>query len=136
MNDTTENRVVELIGEANFKWLSGIFNRESGLKDIPDEILERISEVDITARNYTNDKNAVSSIALITLAYKMSNRTQFPKDGPNDMLLLKVLAGNEILRRKGKSVPDNKLWFAPLHELIAGEVGDRIRKTHLITNPM
>ena len=76
------------------------------------------------------------SIALITFAYRMACKIQQAHYGSNDILLLKVLAKSERARRQGKRRADNKMWGAPLYELIAGEVGDRIRATKFITNPM
>ena len=64
---------------------------ESGV-DILEEILDRVRSVDITLRDYTRDRNAITSIALITFAYKMAGKVQHPKYGSNDMLLVKVLS--------------------------------------------
>ena len=77
------------------------------------------------------------SIALITFAYKMADKdkVQHPKYGSNDILLLKVLAKNEVSRRKGEKLSENKLWDAPLCELITGEVGEKIRASRFMTNP-
>jgi hypothetical protein len=91
--------------------------------------------VDITIRDYARDRNAIVSIALITFAYKMAEKVQHPKYGSNDILLLKVLAENERSRREGRKLSENKLWDAPLYELITGEVGERIRATRFMTNP-
>jgi hypothetical protein len=49
---------------------------------------------------------------------------------------LKVLARSELSRRNGKRLSNNRLWNAPLYELITGEVGDRIRETKFMTNPI
>jgi len=117
-------------------WLSKEFNEETRLKDVPDEILECVSSVDITLRNYAGDRNAITSIALLTFAYKIGGKVQHPKYGSNDILLLKILAKNERSRRDGKKLSNNKLWDAPLFELITGEVGERIRATKFMTNPM
>lgn len=134
MNNESKNEIVEIIGGDCFKWLSQEFDRETRLKDIPDEILNPISSVGITIRDYTRDRNAIVSIALITFAYKMAEKVQHPKYGPNDILLLKILAENERSRREGRKLSENKLWDAPLYELITGEVGERIRATRFMTN--
>ncbi len=135
MKNGTKNEIVEIIGGDCFEWLSRKFHMETQLKDIPDEILALISSVDITIRDYAKDRNAIVSIALITFAYKMANKAQHPKYGSNDICLLKVLAKNEVSRRKGKKLSENKLWDAPLYELITGEVGEKIRASRLMTNP-
>jgi hypothetical protein len=101
MNQRDSNGIVDFIGKGIFEWLSTEFNNETRLKDIPEEILERVRAVDITLRDYTRDRNAITSIALITFAYKMAGKAQHPKYGSNDMLLLKVLAKNEKMKRKG-----------------------------------
>lgn len=128
--------IVEIIGRENFEWLSQAFDKKTTLKDVPETILERVGSVDITIRDYGGDRNAVTSIAMITFAYKMAGKVQEPKYGSNDMILLKVLAGKEISRRKGGVQLENKMWEAPLYRLITGEVGDRIRATKLMTNPI
>jgi hypothetical protein len=68
MNNESKNGIVEIIGGNNFEWLSREFDRETQLQDIPDEILALISSVDVTTRDYANDRNAVVSIAFITFA--------------------------------------------------------------------
>lgn len=135
MKGETKNEIVEIIGGDCFDWLSREFHMETQLKDIPDEILALISSVDITIRDYAKDRNAIVSIALITFAYKMADKVQHPKYGSNDICLLKVLAKNEVSRRKGEKLSENKLWDAPLYELITGEVGEKIRASRLMTNP-
>ncbi|UCB50536.1 MAG: hypothetical protein JSW56_06620 [Deltaproteobacteria bacterium] len=135
MNSETKNEIVEIIGGDCFEWLSREFHMGTQLKDIPDEILALISSVDITIRDYAKDRNAIVSIALITFAYKMADKVQHPKYGSNDICLLKVLAKNEVSRRKGKKLSKNKLWDAPLYELITGEVGEKIRASRFMTNP-
>jgi hypothetical protein len=135
MNNEAKNEIVEIIGGDCFEWLSREFHMKTQLKDIPDEILALISSVDITIRDYAKDRNAIVSIALITFAYKMADKVQHPKYGSNDICLLKVLAKNEVSRRKGKKLSENKLWDAPLYELITGEVGEKIRASRLMTNP-
>jgi len=136
MNQERDKGIVEIIGKDSFMWLSKEFNEETRLKDIPDEILECVSSVDITLRDYAGDRNAITSIALITFAYKIEGKVQHPKYGSNDILLLKILAKNERSRRNGKELSNNRLWDAPLFELITGEVGERIRAKKFMTNPM
>ena len=135
MTHESNNEIVEIIGPDCFEWLSREFDRETRLKDIPDEILALISSVDITIRDYAKDRSAIVSIALITFAYKMANKVQHPKYGSNDILLLKILAKNEVSRREGEKISENELWNAPLHELITGEVGEKIRASRFMTNP-
>ncbi len=135
MNNESKNEIVEIIGANCFEWLSGEFDKKTRLKDIPDEILALTSSVDITIRDYARDRNAIVSIALITFAYKMADKVQHPKYGSNDICLLKVLAKSEVSRRGGKKLSENKLWDAPLYELITGEVGEKIRASRFMTNP-
>jgi hypothetical protein len=66
----------------------------------------------------------------------MAGKVQHPKYGSNDMLLLKVLAKNEKLKREGNALSPNRLWDAPLYELITEAVGERIRATKFMTNPI
>jgi len=136
MNQERDKGIVEIIGRDSFMWLAKKFNEETRLKDIPDEILECVSSVNITIRDYANDRNAITSIAFLTFAYKIGGKVQHPKYGSNDILLLKILAKNERSRRDGKKLSNNQLWDAPLFELITGEVGERIRATKFMTNPM
>jgi len=135
MNQTKSHGIVDIIGQDLFKWLSNEFNEETRLKDVPEAILDRVRSVDITIRDYAGNRNAITSIALITFAYKMADKVQNPKYGSNDMLLLKVLAKNERLRREGNPVSPHRLWDAPLYELITREVGEKIRATKFMTNP-
>jgi hypothetical protein len=136
MNQRESNGIVDFIGRDIFEWLSAEFNNETRLKDIPEEILERVRSVDITLRDYTLDRNAITSIALITFAYKIAGKAQHPKYGSNDMLLLKVLAKNEKMKREGGDLSRHQLWEAPLYELLTEEVGERIRATKFMTNPL
>lgn len=136
MNHDASGGIVEIIGRENFEWLSREFGPETGLKDVPDEILNRISVVDIAIRDYGRDRNAITAIALITFAYRIGGKAQNPKYGTNDLVLLKVLAKNEISRRAGQPISQHEQWALPLFELIAGEVGERIRETRLLTNPV
>ena len=131
-----KNPVVEVIGKDSFQWLSKEFNKETTLKDIPDEILDRIASVDITTRNYAGNRDAIISIAVITFAYKTANHVQKAHNGGRDILLLKVLAKNEKLRREGKRHLQHRMWDAPLFELITGEVGERIRAMRTMNSPI
>jgi hypothetical protein len=132
----SEDPILTLIGKGPFQWLSQKFDRKATLQDIPDEILARIVSVDITTRNYSVDRNSVTCIALITFAYKMADRVQKAPFGVKDILLLKVLAKEEKLRRRGKKHSGKGLWDAPLFELLTGEVGERIRATRTMNSPI
>ena len=136
MNQDSSGGIVEIIGRENFEWLSREFGPKTRLKDVPDEILNRISVVDIAIRDYGRDHNAITAIALITFAYRINGKPQNPKYGTNDLLLLKVIAKNEISRRMGKRISLHEQWDLPLFEFITGEVGERIRETRLMTNPV
>ena len=132
----SEDPIIRLIGKEPFQWLSQEFSRKTSLQDIPDETLARIESVDITTRNYSVDRKSVTCIALITFAYKMADRVQNAPFGVKDILLLKVLAKGEKLRRKEKKSSGHGLWDAPLFELLTGEVGDRIRATRTMNSPI
>ena len=132
MEHISPQTVLEIIGESNLAWIAGEFNRSALLKDIPEAILDRISNADITKRDYSGDQNGMTSIALLTFAYKMAGRVQEARNGPRDILLLKVLAKNEKARRKGKKRSENAMWNAPVFELITGEVGDRVRDMNIL----
>ena len=133
---TDKNPIIEAIGQGAFEWLVREFNRDTTLKDVPDEVLERIGSVDITVRNYASNRDAITSIAVITFAYKLANNTQKAQFGAKDILLLKVLAKNEKLRREGKGHSHNRIWDATLFELITGEVGGRIRGMRTMNSPI
>ena len=133
---THKNGIVEAIGRNSFEWLSREFDKRTTLKDIPDEILDRIAAVDMAIRDYISDKNAVTSIAVITFAYKMADRVQQARFGAKDILLLKVLARKEKSRREGKGGFNHAQLDLPLFELITGEVGDRIRNMRTINSPI
>ena len=133
MTDTMP--IVELIGKESFEWLANKFSKESTLRDIPDEILSRIASLDITTRDYGGSRDAITSIALITFAYKLANMAQKAQDGANDILLLKALAKKEKSRREGRNHLEHSMWDAPLFELITGEVGERIRSMRTMNNP-
>ena len=128
--------IVEVIGNDSFQWLLNEFNKESTLRDIPEEILDRIASVDITIRDYARDRDAITSIALITFAYKMAGLAQQTQYGAKDLLLLKVFAKQEKMRRAGKSDAEHSMWETPLHELITGEVGKRIRSMRTMNSPV
>jgi len=133
---TDKNQIIEAIGQDSFEWLVREFNRETTLKDVPDEVLDRISSVDITVRDYASSRNAITSIAVITFAYKLANEAQKTQFGAKDILLLKILAKNEKLKREGKDHSRNRIWNAPLFELITGEVGGRIRAMRTMNSPI
>jgi hypothetical protein len=128
--------VVALIGKENLQWLATEFSRETRLKDLPEEILDRASTVNITLRDYSRDRNAVTSIALITFAYQLGGKRQELRYGSNDLLLLKALANKEKRRRAENKPYDDPGWNLPLFELVTGEVGEAIRATKLITSPI
>jgi hypothetical protein len=133
---TDENPIVEAIGKDSFKWLSRKFNEETTLRDVPDEILDRISSVDISVRNYVDNRDAITSIAVITFAYRLANDIQRAQFGAKDILLLKVLSKNEKLRREGRIDFQHRMWDTPLFELITGEVGERIRAMRTMNSPI
>ena len=135
MSQKQSQGIVDIIGRDIFKWMTDEFDEATRLKDVPEAILDRVRSVDITIRDYAGDQNAITCIALITFAYKMADKVQNPKYGSNDILLLKVLAKHERLRRDGSRLSPHRLWDAPLYELITEEVGERIRATKFITNP-
>ena len=126
---TSGDPIVEVIGKDSFGWLSREFNKETTLSDLPYEILDRISPVDMTIRDYASDRKAITAIAVITFAYRMANKTQKASSGSKDILLLKVLAKNEKSKGKEKTHVRHRLWDAPLFSLITGHVGERIRAT-------
>src|SRR5512139_1354986 len=127
--------VVAMVGRENLQWFATEFCRDTRLKDLPKDILERASSVDITLRDYSRDRNAVTAIALITFAYQLGGKRQEPRYGSNDLLLLKVLAVKEKRRRTGNEPCSHPSLDLPLFELITGEVGEAIRTTKFITNP-
>jgi hypothetical protein len=90
---------------------------------------------DITIRNYAGDKNAVTSIVVITFAYKMADKVQIASCAAKDILLLKVLAKNEKLRRTGKNRTQHRMLDVTFFELITGPVGERIRVMRTINSP-
>ena len=128
-------QILEAVGRESLQWLSGEFNKYTTLNEIPDEILDRMVSVDIRIRDYFSDRNSITSIAVLTFAYRMANKVQEARFGPNDILLVKVLAKTEKLRRQGKGHPQYELWDLPLYDLITGEVGDRIRAVKTMNNP-
>ncbi|VBB42364.1 hypothetical protein TRIP_B200504 [uncultured Desulfatiglans sp.] len=130
-----ENPIVSLIGKESFQWLSGYFNQETLLAEVPDEILKAVAVIDVSTRDFGADRNAVTAIALVTFAYRLAGRRQQAHLGPRDLLLVKVLAKEELKRRDGRSaflrVPEE----LPLFEIVTGEVGDRIRSMATINSP-
>jgi hypothetical protein len=128
-------RIQDIIGKENFEWLARRFDTKTRLDDIPQEILERISGVNIAAKDFSMDRNAITAIALITFAYGMAGKVQHPKYASHDILLVKVLAKKERERRDGLGRSDNDAWDLPLFELITGDVGESIRGTKIITGP-
>ena len=137
MNDSGDTLdVIAMIGKENLQWLATEFCRETKLGDLPEEILDRASSVDITLRDYSRDRNAVTAIALITFAYQLGGKRQEPRYGSNDLLLLKVLANREKSRRAENKPYDPPGLDLPLFELFTGEVGEAIRASKFITNPL
>jgi hypothetical protein len=137
MNDSGDTvDVITMIGKENLQWLVAEFCRETRLRDLPKDILERASSVDSTLRDYSRDRNAVTAIALITFAYQLGGKRQEPRYGSNDLLLLKVLASREKRRRAENKPYDHPELDLPLFELFTGEVGEAIRATKFITNPV
>ena len=126
-NLITPNTVVEIIGEDIFRWMLHRFDQTTTLKDIPGEILQRLASVKVPQGMYGSDQNSLTCIAVLTFAYKLKGKQQSPKFAEKDMLLVKVLARNELARRKGKKKFKNPYWDHPVYELIAGQIGDRIR---------
>ena len=133
---TSEDPIVELIGKTSFDWLSRKFNKATTLSDLPYEILDRISSVDMTIRDYASDRKAITAIAVITFAYRMANKTQQASSGSKDILLLKVLAKNEKSKREEEAHVRHRLWDAPLFALITGDVGERIRAMRTMNSPI
>ena len=127
--------IVKIIGENIFRWLTSEFGKQTTLKEVPKELLELVASVDISIRDYASSRSAIACIALITFAYKLAGKAQEPRFGGKDIVLAKVLAKNELLRRKGQRELANKYWNFPLYELIAGEVGDRIRSLPMLHIP-
>jgi hypothetical protein len=131
------NEIVALIGPEDFRWLAEGFGKNTVIKDIPQAILDRVAGVDVTLRDYSEDSNGLTAIALITFAYRMAGKSQAPHLGGKDILMVKVLAANE-LRRRGGNESDltlSNLWDRPFYELVTGEVGERIRGMPTINSP-
>ena len=107
---------------------SGIYHRP---------FLTRVAAVDVTLRDYSRDPNGLTAIALITFAYRMAGKSQAPHLGGKDILMVKVLAANELRRRGGdeSGLTLSKLWERPFYELVTGEVGERIRAMSTINSP-
>lgn len=132
---TDENPIVSLVGKGSFEWLSGRFDRETLLADVPHDILTAVAGIDVATRDFGADGNAVTAIALVTFAYRLAGRRQQAHLGPRDLLLVKVLAKEELKRRDGQTaflrVPEG----LPLFEIITGEVGECIRSMATINSP-
>ncbi len=127
MNEKNENPIVRAIGEDIFWWMAETFDQKTRLRDLPDELLERLNIVDLAVRNYEEDVNSITAIALITFAYKLVGAAQRPHDAMSNIALLKVLAKNEKAARLEERELKSRYWAMPLYELITGEVGERIR---------
>lgn len=125
----------DVIGPDHFRWLAKEFNMKTRLEDVPEGILLRLASIDIAVRDYGRDPNAVTGIALITFAYRMAGRVPEARFGPKDLVLLKILAKNERLRREGGARRDHWLWRSPLFELITGQVGERLRAMRMMNSP-
>ncbi|NCO60115.1 MAG: hypothetical protein COX16_11355 [Deltaproteobacteria bacterium CG23_combo_of_CG06-09_8_20_14_all_51_20] len=123
--------IVAEIGKRAFEWMTTSFDKTTTLADIPDELLGRLAAVDVTIRDYQRDAGSIAAIAMLTFAYRLGGRTQSPQDGPRDITLLKVLCKEEIGRRTKATSPSNPMWNLPLYEIIAGEVGQRLRKARI-----
>lgn len=121
--------LVTAVGRENFLWLAKTFDRETRMGDLPDSILGRLCGVDLRLRDYANDPNSLTAITLITFAYQMAGRSQEPRYGPKDMLLVKALAQLEQRRRRSGAPPSGPSGSMPLYLLVTGEVGERIRRT-------
>lgn len=120
--------VVKQVGREAFSWMARELGAGTTLSEIPKEILEKVAVVDIAQRDYGRDPAGLTAIALITFAYRAAGRPQDLRSGPKDILLLKVLAKEELRRRSSGQAPPHPLWSRPLAEILAGEVGDRIRR--------
>ncbi len=133
MTAKNENSIVNSIGEETFWWMAETFDRKTRLSDIPAEVLDRLSAVDITVKNYEEDPPSITAIALITFAFKIAQKAQNPHGVLSNITLLKVLAKNEKSGRAGERELKNPYWNTPLYELITGEVGERIRSRFPLT---
>jgi len=131
------NDIVSLIGPEDFRWLAEDLGKKTVIRDIPQTILDRVAAVDVTLRDYSGDPNGLTAIALITFAYRMAGKSQAPHLGGKDILMVKVLAANELRRRNGdeSGLTLSHLWERPFFELVTGEVGERIRAMPTINSP-
>ncbi|MBN2126071.1 MAG: hypothetical protein JW821_17365 [Deltaproteobacteria bacterium] len=135
MSEDQTHAIVKGIGKEVFDWLSVKLDRKTRIKDIPDEILHRIGNADITVRDYGKDENCITAIAFLTFVYGMAGIRPQAINGPNDILLLKVLCRMEVQRRTGTPVSAGNTWDLPVWELVTGEVGERIRRSRFMTTP-
>jgi len=136
MTQEQQDPIVEMIGADRFAWLTNSFSRDTKLSDMPLDVLEVLSQLDAARRDLASDPNAITGIALLTFAYGMAGKRQEARHGSNDLMLVKIMARNELDRRSGKKRLENPMWSRPVVELITGEVGDRIRAEKLMTNPV
>lgn len=127
--------VVRLVGEETFSWLCGTFDRGTTFREVPGDILDRLAVLDPASREYRQDRNAVTAIAMITFCYRMAGREQPVREAGKDLLLLKVLAQKETAVREGAASPHRMMTRIPVCELITGEVGERIRKAPCMNSP-
>ena len=127
--------VLEAVGESSFRWLSGEFNEQTTMRDIPDEILDALACTNMATRDYAADRNAIIAIAMITFAYRMAGKVQLASQGPKDILLLKVLAKEERARRRGTGGFKKAPREIPVFEIVTGEVGDSIRAMRTLNSP-
>lgn len=136
MSEERQNPIVDIIGADKFSWLAESFSSNTTLSEVPQEILEPISRVKIAKRDFSSDPNAIIAIALLTFAYGIAGKMQEARHGSNDLMLIKVLAQSELDRRSGQRRLENPMWNRPVYELIAGEVGEKIRAERFMTNPV
>ena len=127
--------VVRLIGEETFSWLCGTFDRRTTFCQLPGDLLDRLASLDPALRDYSQDRDAVTAIAMITFCYRMAGRRQPVRDAGKDLLLLKILALKEAAVREGAASPHRMMTRIPVCELITGEVGERIRKAPCMNSP-
>lgn len=127
--------VVDVIGQDHFRWLATQFDRRTRLEDAPEDMVRRLAAIPVGIRDYGRDPNAVTGIALLAFTYRMAGGVPEARFGTKELLLLKVLAKHELLRRAGTARSDHALWSCPLFELITGKVGEHVRAMRLIDSP-